>query len=336
MKRLIVGDLHLGLNEKDSNFIDYQTKALDWIIDYANSNNLPCDFLGDLFDNRASVTHTSISKFKEILERINEVGVIVVGNHDTHYKNTSDCNIIDLLNNDYHVAGLEPVELGNSIYLPWVNDSTIESVNKSIKNTKKKICFGHLELSGFMLQKGIYSDTSHVSKSKLKKFDLVVSGHYHLFSKQDNIVYLGTPYQTKLYDVGVDKYIMVLDDETGEYELIKNPYTYFVEVVIDNEDDLPEVSALLDKKVKVHLNVARTIAIEKWLNELVEGNANVSIQDNHALEMIDLGDDDLEIHSNSVEEVWDEYVTTIEIDSDINEIDAIFKEELNKIKQGDT
>lgn len=335
MKRLIIGDLHFGVNEKDSNFIDYQVKSLDWIIDYANTNNLPCDFLGDLFDNRKSVTHTSINHFKQFLSSINDVGVIIVGNHDTHYKNTNECNIIELLNNDYCVAGLEPVELGNSIYLPWINDSTVDNVNKAIRNTTKKFCFGHLELSGFMLQKGIYSDTSHISKSKLKKFDLVVSGHYHLQSKQGNIIYLGTPYQTKLYDVGIDKYIMILDDETGEYELIKNPYNYFMEIVIDNENDLPEISTLLDKKIKIQLNTARTITIEKWLNELVENNANVSIQDNHTMQLIDLGVDDLKVNSNSVEEVWEEYLETIEIESDINEIDSIFKEELAKIKEGD-
>ena len=64
-------------------------------------------------------------------------------------------------------------------------------------------------------------------KEEFKKFDIVMSGHYHHKSDDGQVYYLGTPYEIYWNDWEDPKGFHVFDTETRELERIVNPYNIF-------------------------------------------------------------------------------------------------------------
>lgn len=327
MKRLIVGDLHFGVNEGNQKFLDYQKKSLEWIINLSKDPDIySVDFLGDIFDNRDHLSHSSIDLFNWFFDEIeSKVGVIVVGNHDCPYKNTNKNNSVSLLNRKYFLADRELIEVSDSIYVPWVNKKNQEDFSIALKKTKAKICFGHFDISGFDMIKGVTSKQDSISRDLLRKFDQVISGHYHNFSRKENVTYVGSPYQIDFSDLGVKKFVATL--EKSYLEFIENPYTFFVSEKIESEEILPDIDFLLDKKVKLYINCERTIKIEKWLAKLIEVNNDIKISDDFSFISID--EKNVNIKTENFLDMWKDFLE--EGIEDKEELNDLFMEEYQKL-----
>ena len=94
---------------------------------------------------------------------------------------------------------------------------------------------GHLELNGF------YANTHHImehgeDKAIYQKFEKVYSGHYHTRNSQDNIYYLGNPYEIYWNDCGDTRGFHIFDTETLEHTPVNNPFNIFEKIVFDNTD----------------------------------------------------------------------------------------------------
>ncbi len=330
MKRLIIGDLHLGVNEGNPKFLNYQKKSLEWIISLSKADEIKAvDFLGDIFDNRNHLSHSSIDLFNWFFDEIeSKVGVIVVGNHDCPYKNTNKNNSVSLLEKKYFVAEHEPIQVTDRVYVPWVNKENEENIVKVLKKTKANICLGHFDISGFDMIKGVLSKHDSISRDLLRKFDLVISGHYHNFSRKENITYVGSPYQITFSDLGIKKFVATL--ENSHLEFIENPYIFFVSEKIDNEDNLPDIENLVDKKVKLDVNCERTIKIEKWLAKLVEVNNDVKINDNY--NFINVLEENVNVKTENFLDMWNEFLNlNIEDLKEREAINDLFMEEYQKL-----
>lgn len=330
MKRLIIGDLHLGVNENDDKFLTYQKECLEWIIE-ESKNYQAVDFLGDIFDNRSSLSHKSINLANWFFNALKgKVGVLIVGNHDCHYKNTNKLNSLNLLLNKYNVVSDDCVEVDNIIYVPWINKENQEKIVKQIEKSKAKVCLGHFDLVGFLMQKGILSKHNSLDKEILDKFNVVISGHYHSYSSKDNVVYVGTPYELTFADLNVKKYIGLL--ENSNLSLIENVNTFHHEISIDSEENLPEPKNYLDKKVKIVINCERTIDIEKWLLEL-QTICNLKVNDNFTL-LKNIGEGVTEIKSTNILSIWNEYISNEQV-ANKEDINILFEEEYKKIVLGE-
>ena len=330
MKHLFIGDLHLGVNENDENFIQYQIKSLSWILKTANELEVTnIHFLGDIFHNRTSLSLKAINMFNHYFSRFGDkIGMIVVGNHDCFYKNSNQLNSVSLLANQYNVVSDKCEVFHDIMFVPWINKENVETLSKQMKKVKAKYCAGHFELSGFKMGKGIESQHDSIDRKFLNKFDLVISGHYHSYSHVNNICYLGTPYEMNFNDEGEDKFIGLFED--GKLELIKNPYTYFKQVVVKSEQDILDISNLTDKKVKVKLECDKNIQIEKWLQELKE---KVNCDISEVNEKINI-DENITINKMELIDVWNEFLTTTTLDVNKEEINNIFLEEYYKVING--
>jgi len=95
--------------------------------------------------------------------------------------------------------------------------------------TDAQMLLGHLELSGYEMNKSIVIDHG-ISDQWLKKFDLVCSGHYHHKSQNGSINYLGTEYELTWSDYDDQKGFHILDTDTRTLEFIPNPHTLFHKV----------------------------------------------------------------------------------------------------------
>lgn len=244
MKVCILGDTHFGARNDSQFFSSHFQKFYEQIFfPYLEQNNiLHVVQLGDVFDRRKYVNFQSLKDSHQFFfDRLNRdyTTWMLVGNHDTYYKNTVETNSPRLLLQNYyniHVVD-QPTEIEFedtiALLVPWICMDNEQQVMQSVKQTKAQVMFGHLELTGFEMYKGQTMD--HGMDPKLfSKFDMVVSGHYHHRSAGRNVVYTGTPYQMTWSDYGDKKGFHVFDTETRTMEFIVNPFTMFHKLHYDD------------------------------------------------------------------------------------------------------
>jgi hypothetical protein len=163
-------------------------------------------------------------------------------------------------------------------------DSTIEK----IADTDAQVCFGHLELAGFEMQKGTVIDHGYDAKI-FKKFDIVLSGHYHHKSTKGNVTYLGCPYEIVWSDYDDPKGFHVFDTETREIEFVPSVLTLFEKHYYDDlgkerEDViLDDYSHLKGKFVKV---VVKNKTNPYWFDSVIDrveraGVADLQVVEDH-------------------------------------------------------
>ena len=207
MKIAIINDTHFGARNDNSNFNEYFYKFCDDVFfpTLKDNNIKTCIHLGDLMDRRKFVSYKTSRDFrKRFVSPFVEMGIdlhIMIGNHDTFYKNTNDVNsVVELLGGRHDnikiYSEAEEVIFDDTkiLFLPWINSQNTISSEKIIKETDAEVCMGHLEIAGFQMMKGLVNEHG-LSKSIFRKFDSVFSGHFHIKSDDGHIYYLGAPYE---------------------------------------------------------------------------------------------------------------------------------------------
>lgn len=344
MKIATINDTHFGSRNDslvfDDNFEKFYTELF---FPYLREHNINTVIhLGDAFDRRKYVNFLTLenikryffSKFSEYEIRLH----MIVGNHDTFYKNTNDINSPNLLLKDYYpwIQVYDKAELLNFdgthfFFVPWINDANIADTLDHLKYTRSDIVFGHLELSGFEMYRG---DVIHIGIDRkiFSKFDIVASGHFHHKSIQDNIHYLGAPYQMTWNDYDDDRGFHIFDTETREFEYIKNPYVMFHKVFYN--DNNTTIEELMKQDFSKYKNTFVKFIIEKknnpyWLDLVFDKLDNVGCLD---LKVIDssLQLDNEEISVNQAEDTLaslKKYVNQLGIkEDDTKKLELLFGE----------
>lgn len=239
MKIALLGDTHFGARNDNSAFHDYFEKFYrDEFFPYLEKNNIDTIVqFGDLFDRRKYINYSTLAKSKKyFFDKLVEKKLtmhVFVGNHDTFYKNTNEVNSPELLLESYsniHVySDPEDVKFGETwvTLLPWVCTENYERCINHINGTSAQVLFGHLELAGFEMNKGVVNEHGQVENALLSKFDVVCSGHFHHKSSSGNIHYLGTPYEMSWSDYNDPRGFHIFDTDTRELEFIRNPHEMF-------------------------------------------------------------------------------------------------------------
>ena len=104
-----------------------------------------------------------------------------------------------------------------------------------MEDTDAKVCFGHFELSGFQMYKGVKNEHG-MDPGIFNNFDLVCSGHFHHRDRSGNIFYLGNPYEITWSDWDDPRGFHVFDTETLEFDFIENPYKMFHKIYYDDSN----------------------------------------------------------------------------------------------------
>ena len=74
-----------------------------------------------------------------------------------------------------------------------------------------------------------------MSSDNLRRFELVLSGHYHCKSNQGNIHYLGSQMEFFWSDAGDDKFFHIYDTDTRELTPVRNPITLYEKILYNDE-----------------------------------------------------------------------------------------------------
>lgn len=247
MKIAILGDAHFGARNDSPAFHKFFARFYEEVFfPYLKDNGIEHVIqLGDVFDRRKYINfftlNQSMDYFFDPLEHQVKRSWLLVGNHDTYFKNTNDVNSPALLLNRYDNihAVTSPFETSFGgvpiLFVPWICDDNQEEVQEAIKNTKAQIVVGHFELDGFEMYRGSVHQGG-MSSSVFEKFEMVLSGHFHHRSTRGNIHYLGTPYEMTWSDYDDPKGFHILDTSTRELTFVENPHRMFHKVFYDDKD----------------------------------------------------------------------------------------------------
>ena len=272
MRIALITDTHWGARGDSAIFAEFfNTFYYEKFFPYLKENNITQIFhLGDIVDRRKYinfVTSRHLSKFVETCHESNIKLDVIIGNHDTSFKNTNEVNSMNELFShseysiDYYSSPKEVEIDGLKIaVLPWVCTGNYEESMKFLSDTNAQVLFGHLEIQGFEMYKGSINDHGFQT-SLFDKFDLVCSGHFHHKSTKGNIAYLGAPYEMSWSDYDDPRGFHIFDTDTRELTFIDNPYKMFSKIHYN------DAGQTLDKLINIDFSVYKGKYIKVVVHE---------------------------------------------------------------------
>ena len=338
MKIAIITDQHFGARKNSKLFHDYFLKFYNNIFfpTLEKEGITTVIDMGDTFDIRKSIDFGALTWAKDnYFDRLESMGITlhsIVGNHTAYYKNTNDVNAVDLLLREYDnvktYSEVSSIEIGgcNILLVPWINKENEDKSFRSINMSQASICMGHLELNGFRATPGHMMEHG-MEWSIFKKFNKTYSGHYHCRSNQENIYYLGNPYEMFWNDVNDEnRGFHIFDTETLEHTPVNNPYRLHKIIFYNDQDyQLFDARELENKIVKVVVrNKTDRVKFEKFIDKLYSVNvAELKIVENFGLT------DDKEFEAFESEDtlsILHRYVDEAEIDLDKSRIQKMLQD----------
>ena len=295
MKIALLNDTHFGCRNDNPAFIEFQNKFYnEQFFPYLQQNNIKClVHLGDVVDRRKFINHNTAHNFKKVFwDRLDDMGIethIIIGNHDTYYKNTNEVNALQNLNiseNSIVYTHATDVELDGLkiLFIPWICDDNHAETIRTIENSTATISMGHLEISGFEMHNG-HMNEQGLEKSMFKRFEKVMSGHFHKKSDDGHIYYLGTQYEMTWSDYNCPKGFHIFDTETRELSRVENPNRMFKKIIYNdkqtNYDDL-DIKEFNHTFLKIFISNKTDIDMFERLMDRLYNHINV-----HAIDVIE-------------------------------------------------
>lgn len=301
MKVAIITDQHFGARKGNKHLHDYFQRFYDEVFfpELEKRNIKTVIDMGDTFDSRKGIDYWSLDWAKEVYyNRLRDMGVTVhtiVGNHTTYYKDTNKINSVGLLLREYDNIVVYPdpteVKIGNLgiLFVPWINDENRDETMDLITGTACKVVMGHLELQGFCANRGYIVDHGD-DRSLYNRFDKVFSGHYHHRSSQDNVHYLGNPYEIYWNDVDETRGFHIFDTETLEHTEINNPFKLFKKIYY--EDTPVQTFNALPYKDKIVKIIVKKKSNSTQFEKFVDKIYSAGVQDVKIVEVFEIVDGD--------------------------------------------
>ncbi len=330
MKVAIITDQHFGCRKNSKLFHDYFLKFYEDVffpVLYSEGIDTVID-MGDTFDSRKAIDFSALTWAKDnYFDRLKEMGITVhtiVGNHTAYYKNTNEINAVDLLLREYDNVKVysETTSIdvdGLSILLvPWINSENEKESLGLIKKSSSPVCMGHLELQGYKVNDYVVMDHG-LDDQPFEKFKKVYSGHFHTRSNQDNIYYLGNPYEIYWNDCGDTRGFHFFDTETLEHTPVNNPYRLFYKIYYDDTPHQTfDAREYEDKIVKVIVRNKNDLTqFEKFIDKLYSSNvAELKIVENFDFTGWYDKDNDSEVESEDTLSILNRYIEEAEISLD--------------------
>ena len=347
MKIALVTDTHFGARNDNAAFADYFGKFYtDIFFPYLKENNINTIIhLGDIVDRRKYINYqTQAHMQKAFIDPIIENDYtmhVIIGNHDTYYKNTNEINSMQQL---YGTTGYEKIKWYDNnpavlnfdgcdiMLLPWLCSNNIEPFMKEVDKTTAQVLFGHLELKGFEMYRGAINDHGFDS-SLFNKFDIVCSGHFHHKSTVGNINYLGSPYEITWSDFDDPRGFHIFDTDNRTIEFVRNPYTMFNKIFYDDENQTMEYvvnqnyERLANSYVKVIIkNKTNPYWFDMFMEKLEKVNPiHIQVVEDHL--NLDLeSDDDIVSEAEDTMTILHKYIDNLEVNVNKTQLETTIKD----------
>jgi DNA repair exonuclease SbcCD nuclease subunit len=220
-----ISDIHVGVHQNSIVWHETALKWAEWLKKDLQDKKIKDIFiLGDLFHYRDEIAVNTIHIVNQILKLWEDFNIVmIVGNHDSYYKDRTDVNSLCLLNGWKNIKIISDIHhctiLGKTAsFVPWGADIT--------KLQKTDVMFGHLEIESFKMHSYKLCDRGVKTSDLLAKADLIMSGHFHLRDerKYDNktIIYIGNPFEMDFGDINDTKGYYILNFSDLSYKFYEN------------------------------------------------------------------------------------------------------------------
>ena len=351
MKIAIISDTHIGARNDSNIFNEYFLSFMtEDFIPYLIENHIQKIFhLGDLFDRRKYINFQTLhlwnTKFFDVLLKNNIQMYITCGNHDVYYKNTNQVNSLrEVLHDKYSNIiifdnKIEQLEIDNCkfLFVPWVNVENSSNFVEVLETSDANICLGHFDIVGFEMYKGSVNQNNGFKAEDFFKFERVLTGHYHHRSTNNNITYIGSPYEIIASDYNDPRGFHTLDTITKEITFIPNTRRMFHRIRYDDTNiTIEQVSkASFSKYTKSLVKVV----VQKKTNEDVFTLFMSKLQDcePHDVIVVDnvienIEDYDEMIQNNDTRSILQDFVKMLNYDNEAglqSLLDELYIEALN-------
>jgi len=173
------------------------------------------------------------------------------------------------------------------------------------------------------------TNTHGMSPDVFKRFEMVLTGHYHVGSKKDNIWYLGSQMEFFWSDAHDPKFFHIIDTETRQVEKIRNNNTLFEKVVYNDEEiDYNNYNKDLSKKfVKVVVaNKTDPFTFDRFIDYIQNQDIyELKIAENFN-EFVGANVDDEDMNFEDTAEIVDTYIDAVDTDLDKDKIKVQMRE----------
>ena len=307
--------------------------------------------LGDLFDRRKYINFHILHRTRiDFLQKLVDGGYdthVIIGNHDTYFRDTNDVNsvteLIHMRYPNFHVyEHPQEVSFGKLrvLIVPWLNTNSMIPGMEMIANSKASVLMGHLEIAGFHMDQNQVCEHG-MDKTIFDHFKKVFSGHFHHASEEGKVRYLGSPYEMTFADLNDPKGFYIFDTDTLELEFVLNPYKMFYRVVYDdreNKERLLEMDFSEYEGKYVRLIVPHKtdpVLYEQWVDRLLHANPeDLQINEQLTLDVDEEADEQfLEFDENNkivvasdTLTVLNNYVNAMGLDIDKSRLFSILRE----------
>ena len=342
MKIALINDTHAGARSDSLAFNEYFFRFWNNVFfPYLKEHNIThVVHLGDLVDRRKYVNYVILNHWrKHFMQRFADENItvdLIVGNHDVPYRNTNSINALDELFGSYPNITVysEPCEKVYDglpvLLLPWINIENQQKAISLINETKCETVFGHLEISGFEMDKGNVCHDG-LNRDVFQKFDMVISGHFHHKSTDGRIWYLGTQYQITWSDFNDPKGFHVFDTDTRDLTFIKNPYEMFNRIVYDDKQENFDYKKIDLKPYAgsylkiVVLNKTNPYIFDKFIDEVYKANPlDITIVEDTTTLTERMESDIVEYEDTMT--ILSKYVDALHLDLDNTKLKKLLKE----------
>ena len=341
MKIAIINDTHFGARNDNQNFNDYFYKFYKntFFPTLVERNITTCVHMGDVVDRRKYISYRIAHDFrKRFIGKFQELGIdlhIIIGNHDTYYKNTNEVNSMEeLVGTDRFKIYIKPevVEFDDTpiLFVPWINDNNYDESMKALSSSKADILMGHLEVNGFAMNANQAIAMDGWDKKLFKRFEVVFSGHFHHKSDDGQIFYLGAPYEITWNDYNDPRGFHIFDTSTRELERIINPYTIYKKIYYDdtqNDYTAHDVSQYKEHYVKlIVVNKKDLYKFDMFVDRLLMADTfDVKIiEDFSELDAINVSDDIVE-NTEDTMTLLEKYINELDVTLDKNRLKNTMK-----------
>ena len=340
MKIALITDTHFGARNDNLAFNEYFYEFYEnQFFPYLKEHKIKhCVHLGDVMDRRKFISYRIARDFRErFINSFKGINFqMLVGNHDTFYKNTNDVNSLhELVDGKFKnikvYSKTTEVDFGDCkiLFVPWINSDNYSYTTEMLDTTSAQICMGHLELSGFQMQRGMIM-TEGWDKRLFQKFDMVMSGHFHHKSDDGQIFYLGTPYEIYWNDYDDPKGFHIFDTKTRELERIVNTNTLFCKVYYDDttQDYMShDISRYKNKYVKlIVVNKKDLYQFDHFVDRLLLADAHdvKIIEDFSEMDASNVSDDIVE-NTEDTMTLLEKYIDELDVTLDKSRLKTTMK-----------
>jgi hypothetical protein len=346
MRIAILNDTHVGVRNASEIYLDNAEEFYEKVFfpKCEEEGITHIIHLGDYYDHRKFVNFRALThnrkNFLNILRERKMTMDIIPGNHDVYYKNTNDLNSLKeclghYMNEVNIIMEPEVKEYGSlkMAMLPWICPENYEQSIEFVKTCEADWLGGHLELNGFEVLRGVVSHDG-MDPKLFKRFELVLTGHYHCSSRRDNIWYLGTQMEFTWNDAHDPKYFHILDTETREIEKILNPHTLYHKIYYDDkkQDYVDFDTSILRNKfvMVVVVNKSDGFIFDRFIDRIQNEKIHeLKIAENFS-EFLGSNVDDEGITLDDTFKLVDEYIDNVNTELDKERIKSEMRELMNE------